>query len=129
MTIIGLNLSTGVAPGVLWRDTTGPTGVITLRSGATFANATRDTLFVWAIARSPASVAVVEQRNWVLEPGAPTIRLGPPPAGTYWSVYSQTALQRNYGNAAKWAGIGVVLGLAAVGAFTLAGHPVGRLRL
>lgn len=119
MKIVGLNLTSRAVPGVLWKDTTGPTGVITLTRGAAFTNATAFTLYVWAIARSPSSRDVVEQRNWVLEPGRVGISLPDPAPGTYWTLYTQTAFQHNYGAAADWGGLVVLGGLAAYGTYTL----------
>ena len=119
MHIVGLNLQATNVPGVLWKDTTGPTGVLTLTSDATFSNITRYTLYVWAIARHPSSTTAVQQTTWSLGPGTVTVYLPSPPQGTYWTLYTQTDYQHNYGAFLKWAGFGSLVGPAFVGARTL----------
>jgi hypothetical protein len=117
--IIGLQLAAACRPTLVWHDTTGPTGVITLTCGATFRNATRDTLRVWAVARSPAPSGLSLRYRWLLRPGAVTVELPPPPPGLYWELYTETAFQHLYGSVAVAAGLGLGLGLAVVGAIAV----------
>ncbi|NMP23426.1 hypothetical protein [Sulfobacillus harzensis] len=128
--IVGLALETRCVPGVAWLDTTGPTGVITLTDGATFRNNTHLTLWVWAYARYPDGRPAHIYLSWHLPPGYEAITLPQPPAGMYWTLYTQTAFQRNYGNAAKWLGIAAIVGLAVYGAYSAGKdyrttHPAG----
>ena len=115
MKIVGLNLHSSCAPVVVWRDTTGPTGVLTLRCGATFTNATHYRLLVWADTEYTDGRTQKRTYQWNVYPGAPTMTLPPPPPGAYWMLYTQTAYQRTYGTFLEDAGKVAVGGFALLG--------------
>ncbi len=126
--IVGIDLETACQPGVLWRDTTGPTGVLTLTCGGSFSNATGQTLICWVQTEYPDRRQRSRQIRWVLPPGSTAVSFPDPPEGAMWILATQTAFQRNYGVALAAVGAAGVLALASYGAEQLVAHRIHRRR-
>ncbi len=116
MKIVGINLQTSCTPGVLWKDTTGPTGVLTLTCGGSFSNATNQTILAAVAAEYPDGTLAWEGQAWQLDPGSTVVSFPDPPPGAYWVLATETAFQRNYGTFFDVLGTVTLWGLAGWGA-------------
>lgn len=128
MKVIGLDLQSSCAPEVIWRDTTGPTGVLTLQCGATFSNDTHYRLLVWANTEYTDGRTLQKTFRWNVYPGAPAMTLPPPPPGAYWMLCTETAFQRTYGTFAEDVGRAFVYGFATYGAWKVGDWLLDRYR-